>query len=398
MTEHVERFSPESLTSATLAPFFGTEHAALAERLGPIAQEIAATPHRSPHSLVQNLGDHGLLGLLAPGPDEPLDVRKLVLVREALGYASPLADALFAVQGLGSYPIALAGDDEQRRRLLPPLLAGEQIGAFALTEPEAGSDVAALRTRAEPGLGGHHHLFGDKTLISNAPIADRFVVFATTDPAAGQAAISAFVVERGASGLDVEVQSLSGDHPLGKIRFDGCPAEPIGAPGGGFRLAMQTLDAFRITVGAAASGMASRALDEALSHVRQRVQFGQPLSALATVQAMIADMATERDAARLLVARAAWERDVPRVPERPRAQASALAAMAKLYATEAAQRVIDAAVQLHGGAGVLAGSVVEALYRDVRPLRIYEGASEVQRLVIARGLLGARRAPGGGAI
>ncbi|MBI4956589.1 MAG: acyl-CoA dehydrogenase family protein [Myxococcales bacterium] len=389
---------PDSLTSVGLGAFFAPEHHALAEQLATVAAALAEAPPEEPRALVRALGrEHGLLARLVPreaatavelGPAAS-DVRALVLVREALGYTSALADALFAVQGLGSYPIALAGSAPQRAGLLPDLLAGERVAAFALTEPEAGSDVVSLRTRATKD-GAGYRLDGDKTLISNAPIADLMVVFATVDPGAGKRAITAFLVERGAPGLVTEAQALSGDHPIGKLRFDGCRAERLGAEGAGLALALRTLDAFRVTVGAAANGMASRALDEALAHVRARRQFGKPLWELATVQATLADMATERDAARLLVARAAHDKDT-RGPageagSAERARASAVAAMAKMFATETAQRIIDRAVQLHGGSGVLAGSVVEALYRDIRPLRIYEGATEVQRLVIARGL------------
>jgi acyl-CoA dehydrogenase len=306
-----------------------------------------------------------------------------------LGYVSPLADSIFAVQGLGSVPIALAGSPAQRE-LLAGFRRGSHVGAFALTEPEAGSDVASLRCTARtlgagggPGDSGGFRLDGAKTFISNAGLATHYVVFATEDPAAGRGAIAAFLVEASAPGLTVEAIPLGADHPIGRLTFSDCriPAGArLGPAAGGFRLAMQTLDTFRVTVGAAAVGMARRALDAAVAHVRARVQFGKPLAEQQLVQAMLADMATELDAARLLVLRAAHAKDSGA------ARVGVDAAMAKLYATEAAQRIIDQAVQLHGGRGVVAGEVVETLYRAIRPLRIYEGTSEIQRLIIGRAI------------
>ena len=380
-----------ALSIDDLGLFFGPEHAPLAGRLS--AEALA--PLAGEHGALQAARALGALGLYAhlvpqahggaPGPHPSrVDVRPLVLIREALGQVSPLADAIFAVQGLGSYPLVLAGTEAQRRIVLPGVLSGERIGAFALTEPEAGSDVASLRTTARRE-GGGWVLDGEKTLISNVPIADHHVVFANADPAAGRKGITAFLVEKGTPGLDASEIAMSIPHPIGRLRLEGCrvPAGAlVGEVGGGFKLAMETLDAFRISVGAAANGMARRALAASLDHVARRRQFGGPLADQQLVRAALADMATELDAARLLVARAAHLRDTTG------ARVSTEAAMAKMYATEAAQRIIDQAVQLHGGAGVCLGNEVERLYREIRPLRIYEGTTEIQKLVIAKGLLG----------
>jgi acyl-CoA dehydrogenase len=400
-----------ALTSVELGPFFEDRHRELAVQLEDVAAALAredgpnsdqegasVSAGEGAASLAHALGArHQLYAFLVPEmwggarvgrADDPahVDVRSLVLIREALGFSCPLADAIFAVQGLGSYPIALAGSDAQRRRYLPEVLSGERIAAFALTEPEAGSDVASISTVARRD-GDGWVIDGDKTLISNVPIADHYVVFANADPDAGKKGITAFLVDARADGLELEPQPMSIDHPIGALRLHGVKLDAdalLGEVGGGFRIALATLEAFRISVGAAACGMASAALDEALSHVRLRRQFGVPLAEQQLVQATIADMATELDAARLLVARAAWVKDVRggRTPVE--------AAMAKLHATEAAQRIIDSAVQLHGGRGVLRTSRVEQLYREIRPLRIYEGTSEIQKLVIARGLLAER--------
>ncbi|MBM4376468.1 MAG: acyl-CoA dehydrogenase family protein [Deltaproteobacteria bacterium] len=333
--------------------------------------------------LAESLGkEHDLYRWLAP--EGGVDVRALVVIRDALGFASPVADSIFAVQGLGTHPIALAGTPEQRATYVTPALAGRAIAAFALTEPEAGSDVASLATRARRD-GDGWLLDGEKWLISNVPIADHHVVFARVEgEGEPKRSISAFIVERGAPGLELASQPMSIDHPIGRLVLRGCRvpgAALLGAVGDGMRLALATLETFRVSVGAAANGMATAALDDALGHVTSRVQFGKPLSEQQLVQASLADMATELDAARLLVARAAWVKDTRdgRTPTE--------VAMAKLFATEAAQRIIDRAVQLHGGRGVLSGTRVEALYRDVRPLRIYEGATDIQKLIIARALL-----------
>jgi len=379
-----------ALSSHDLEPFFGPGYAPLAERLTTAALAPLAGEHDAAAS-ARAMGALGLYGYLVPeahggvatGRPEHVDVRSLVLVREALGQISPLADAIFAVQGLGSYPLVLAGSEAQRRRCLPGVLSGERIGAFGLTEPEAGSDVASLRTTARRD-GDHWVLDGEKTLISNVPIAHHYVIFAGADPALGRKGITAFLVESDAPGLELTPIPMSIPHPIGRLRLAGCrvPADAvIGAVGAGFKLAMETLDAFRISVGAAANGMAQSALQASIEHVTRRRQFGVPLAEQQMVRAALADMATELDAARLLVARAAHLRDSTA------GRVSTEAAMAKMFATEAAQRIIDRAVQLHGGAGVCLGSEVERLYREIRPLRIYEGTTEIQKLIIAKGLL-----------
>jgi len=380
-----------TLSSQDLGPFFGPGYATLAERLTTAALAPLAGEHDAAAS-ARAMGALGLYGYLVPeahggvatGRPEHVDVRSLVLVREALGQISPLADAIFAVQGLGSYPLVLAGSEAQRRRCLPGVLSGERIGAFGLTEPEAGSDVASLRTTARRD-GDHWVLDGEKTLISNVPIAHHYVIFAGADPALGRKGITAFLVESDAPGLELTPIPMSIPHPIGRLRLAGCrvPADAvIGAVGAGFKLAMETLDAFRISVGAAANGMAQSALQASIEHVTRRRQFGVPLAEQQMVRAALADMATELDAARLLVARAAHLRDTTTA-----GRVSTEAAMAKMFATEAAQRIIDRAVQLHGGAGVCLGSEVERLYREIRPLRIYEGTTEIQKLIIAKGLL-----------
>ncbi|MGK3965354.1 acyl-CoA dehydrogenase family protein [Sorangium sp. So ce118] len=397
-----------ALSSADLPVFFEERHAALAARLTPEALAPLAGA-RDAADVARRMGEPlGLYAHLVPealggapagagraADRAAIDVRSLVLVREALGQVSPLADAIFAVQGLGSYPVVLAGSDAQRRAILPDVLSGRRIGAFALTEPEAGSDVASLRTEARRE-GDGWVLDGEKVLISNVPLAHHLVVFARTGAAApergaGRTAITAFLVDSGAPGVSAEPLPMSIPHPIGRLRFEGCrvpDSARLGEVGGGFKLAMQTLDAFRISVGAAANGMAARALREAIAHVTRRRQFGAPLSEQQMVRAYLAEMATELDAARLLVARAAHKRDT--APEKAggaAARVSTEAAMAKMFATEAAQRIIDRAVQLHGGMGVIEGTEVERLYREIRPLRIYEGTTEIQKLIIAKGIL-----------
>jgi len=363
-------------------PFFEPRHDELAERLA-----LLNLGDGDDRALGESLGQlHDLYKYLLPDSGK-IDVRSLCVIREWLGYVSPLADAIFAVQGLGSYPILLAGSGEQENRWLPDLRAGKRIAGFALTEPEAGSDVASMQMTATPDSDGGYLLRGEKTLISNVGIADQYVVFAKTPGAdvKPHRRISAFVVESDADGLTEKPMVMGFEHPIGGLVFDDCRVGPealLGKLGGGFRLAMQTLDTFRVSVGAAAVGMARRALSEALQHVRRRKQFGAYLGEHQMVQGYLADMATELDAAKLLVLRAAYEKD--QGAERVTTEA----AMAKLYATEAAQRIIDKAVQLLGGRGVVAGEVVETLYRAIRPLRIYEGTSEIQRLIIGRALVG----------
>lgn len=411
------------LSTDDLALFFDPAHDQLAVGLRRARAELARaeqadSAHERHAAVARAMGTVGLYHWLLPGagdaagqtgepgdtvarPVESVaDVRALCLIREFLGYVSPLADAIFAVQGLGSYPVLLshasaaaaAADSGIRFELLSACRAGTSIGGFALTEPEAGSDVASMRSTARRKPDGDEReylLSGQKTLISNVGIAAHYVVFANANPDAGRRGICAFLVKSGSPGLREQAIELNVDHPMGALHMDDCPGVLLGEMGAGFRLAMQTLDTFRVTVGAAAVGMARRALDEALAHVKGRVQFGAPLAANQVIQSMLANMATELDAARLLVLRAAHAKDRAmraQVERERRAELSQQAAMAKLYATEAAQRIIDSAVQLFGGRGVTSGQVVENLYRSIRPLRIYEGTSEIQRLIIGRTL------------
>ncbi|HEU4698582.1 MAG TPA: acyl-CoA dehydrogenase family protein [Gemmatimonadales bacterium] len=382
-------------------PFFDDDHRRLARELDAWAAEavepIAGGAHRGAaldaacRALVGELGEDGWLRWVVPaaqgGVRERLDVRALCLVRETLARHAALADFAFAMQGLGSGPITLFGTERQRRAYLPEVGAGLKVGAFALSEREAGSDVAAMTTTARRD-GAAWVLEGEKTWISNAGVADFYVVFARTPEldADGKPAFGAFVVDADAPGLAVtERIDVVAPHPLGTLRFERCrvsDAARLGEPGKGLRVALGTLDVFRPTVGAAALGLARRALDEALAWTTSRRAFGQRLADFQLTQAKLADMATAIDASALLVYRAAWTKDAG--AERITREA----AMAKLYATEAAQRVIDDAVQLLGGRGVVAESPVERLYREVRALRIYEGTSEIQRLVIAGQVLG----------
>lgn len=371
-------------------PFFEDRHRALAADLDRwAADNLAAVDHSDTDAacrdLVRRLGQDGWLLQSAPDPEATearLDVRALCLIRETLGRHDALADFAFAMQGLGAGPISLFGTPGQRRRWLSLTRSGQAIAAFALTEPKSGSDVATMEMAAVRD-GDSYVLTGEKTWISNGGIADVYVVFARTGAAAdGAKGLSAFIVPADTPGLTVaeRLETIS-PHPLARLAFTECriPASALlGAEGQGFKIAMATLDVFRSTVGAAALGFARRALDESLSRASQRHLFGNPLADLQLVQGMLADMALAVDAAALLVYRAAWTKDsgAPRVTRE--------AAMAKLYATEAAQEVIDKAVQIHGGDGVRSGHPVEKLYREIRALRIYEGASEVQKVVIAR--------------
>jgi acyl-CoA dehydrogenase len=379
-------------------PFLDDAHRALADGIERwAATELPALAHGAERdldgtcrALVRRLGEDGWLRRVVPashgGTAERLDVRSLCLIRETLARHLGLADFSFAMQGLGSAPISLFGDRALKDRYLPGVRDGRAVAAFALSEPEAGSDVAATATTATRD-GDGWVLDGTKTWISNGGIADHYVVFARTGEAPGAKGLSAFVVDADAPGLEIaERIEVTAPHPLATLRFAGCrvPGDRlIGRPGEGFRIAMATLDVFRSTVGAAALGFARRALDEALTRATSRRIFGATLADLQIVQAKLADMAVEVDAAALLVYRAAWTKDGG--AERVTREAS----MAKLYATEAAQRVIDAAVQILGGLGVTRGVPVEELYREIRPLRIYEGASEVQKVVIARQMLAA---------
>lgn len=376
-------------------PFFEDRHRVLAAELDAWAG--ATLPGLVDHHdvdgscrrLVAALGQAGWLRHAVPashgGTAERLDVRSLCLIRETLARHDGLADFAFAMQGLGTGPVTLFGSDALKDRILPPVRDGRAIAAFALSEPEAGSDVAATSTIAVPDGPDAVRIDGEKTFISNGGIADHYVVFARTGEAPGARGLSAFLVPATAPGLTVaERIEVIAPHPLATLRFEGCRvplADRIGGAGEGFKVAMATLDVFRSTVGAAALGFARRALDEALGRARGRRMFGGALGDLQLSQAALAEMATEIDASALLVYRAAWAKD------RGAARVTREAAMAKLHATEAAQRVIDRAVQLFGGLGVTRGVKVEELYREIRALRIYEGATEVQKIVIARQLL-----------
>jgi len=374
-------------------PFFEPRHRELADRLETwAAQNLSHIEHddtdRACRNLVAALGREGWLKFTAPGEKdvEKIDVRTLALIREILARHSGLADFAFAMQGLGAGPISFFGDDEQRKTWLPKTRSGKAIAAFSLSEPASGSDVANISTTARRD-GNGFVIDGEKTWISNGGIADFYIVFARTGEAPGARGLSAFVVEAGSPGLKVaERLNTIAPHPLARLRFEGCrvPASAlIGRGGDGFKIAMATLDVFRTSVGAAALGFARRALDETLKRAAGRHLFGAPLADLQMVQGHLADMALEIDAAALLIYRAAWTKDMGA------ARVTREAAMAKLFATEAAQRVIDNAVQIHGGDGVRSGHPVETLYREIRALRIYEGASDVQKIVIARSVLSA---------
>jgi alkylation response protein AidB-like acyl-CoA dehydrogenase len=384
-------------------PFFTDRHRELAQRFAAWApgalrhesadESRAAVDARCRH-LVAALGAQGFLRYSVPqaeGAGTPeFDVRAIALLREWLAWHDGLADFAFAMQGLGSGAISLAGSTELRQRYLSGVAAGRLMAAFALSEPQAGSDVAAMSCRARRD-GDSYVLDGDKTWISNGGIADFYCVFARTEPPTVRAdgsiaarGISAFVVDAGTPGLSIaqRIDTIA-PHPLAQLHFESCrvpAAQRLGAEGEGFPIAMRTLDVFRTSVAGAALGFGQRALDEALHHAQQRAMFGRKLADFQLTQAALADMATELEAARLLTYRAAWLRDQGETITRE-------AAMAKMTATETAQRVIDRAVQMFGGRGVVSGQIVERLYRDIRALRIYEGATEVQKLIIARELL-----------
>jgi len=336
--------------------------------------------------LVKVLARGGLLNYAAPDESKggKLDVRSVCVIREQLSYESSLADLMFAMQGLGSYPISIAGSRDLKSAFLPRVREGRAIAAFAITEPDAGSDVASMQTTARAD-GDHFVLDGTKTFISNAGLADFYTVFAKTKPELGAKGISAFVVEKQSPGFSVEERiQLIAPHPIGRIRFNSCrvpSSNLLGREDEGLKVALTTLDTFRPSVGAAACGMAKRALDEAIKYSKRRVQFGKPISEHQAIQLKIAEMATKLEAARLLVYRAAHKKD------RGASRITTEAAMAKLFATEVAQSIIDEAVQIHGGAGLVRGATVEHLYRDIRALRIYEGTSEIQKLIIAGKLL-----------
>ena len=381
-------------------PFFDDGHRALVRDVDAwlAAKPFEGLDHRNVdeacRSLVSKLGGAGLLANAAPGayggPREDIDSRALCLLRETLAWHEGLADFAFAMQGLGSGAIGLAGSDALKSRVLPRVARGELVAAFALSEREAGSDVAAMTCRAVKD-GESYILDGEKTWISNGGIADFYTVFVRTDEAPGARGVSAFVVWADTPGFEIaERIDVIAPHPLARLRFRNCriPAQNLlGAPGEGFKIAMRTLDIFRPSVAAAALGFARRALDEAVAHAKSRHMFGGALADLQITQAKLGDMATMIDAAALLTYRAAWRRDVQKLP------ATREAAMAKMTATENAQWVIDQAVQLFGGRGVRVGEIVERLYREIRALRIYEGATEVQKLIVARDVLKSQARP-----
>ena len=366
-------------------PFFEDKHRALARELDAWATQHVPRDHGPDvdaqcKSLVRSLG---AAGWLRHTVGDTIDTRAICLIRETLARHSGLADFAFAMQGLGSGAISLAGTPEQKERYLTRVARGEAISAFALSESEAGSDVAAMACAARADA-DHYVLDGEKTWISNGGIADFYVVFARTGEAAGARGISAFIVDAGTPGFEVaERINVIAPHPLARLRFTNCriPAsQRVGAPGEGFKIAMRTLDVFRTSVAAAALGFARRAFDEALHRATTRKMFNQTLADFQLTQAKLAQMATTIDSSALLTYRAAWERDQGHTVTRE-------AAMAKMVATEGAQQVIDAAVQMWGGLGVVSEQPVERLYREIRALRIYEGATEVQQLIIAKELL-----------
>ena len=367
-------------------PFFAPHHRAWAAEVAAFAAQHAAAlsnEHDADGSVIalaRAMGEAGLLRVPCP-EDGPLDVRALCLARDILAQQSGLADFAFAMQGLGTGPVSLFGTPAQRARLLPGARAGTSLAAFALSEPEAGSDVAALATTATPD-GNGWRLDGRKSWISNGGIAGHYIVFARTGEAPGARGLSAFIVDADAPGLIIEQRiEVTAPHPLATLRLDALRVtrdDLIGAPGDGFRVAMATLDVFRATVGAAALGFARRAFDMSVARASTRLLFGGPLFDQQMIQAAIADSAVDVEAAALLVYRAAWLKDSGQ------ARITREASMAKLHATEAARRGADRNVQIHGGLGVTRGHKAEELYREVRALRVYEGASEIQRVIIAR--------------
>ncbi|HSI53914.1 MAG TPA: acyl-CoA dehydrogenase family protein [Ramlibacter sp.] len=373
-------------------PFFEERHRVLARELDAWATQNIPHDHSADvdtecRALVRSLGAAGWLrhavGGKPYGAEEAIDTRAICLIRETLARHSGLADFAFAMQGLGSGAISLQGTPEQKERYLSRVVKGEAIAAFALSEPEAGSDVASMQCNAHID-GDHAVLNGEKTWISNGGIADFYVVFCRTGEAPGARGISAFIVDAGTPGFEIaERIDVIAPHPLAKLRFTNCRiplTQRVGGAGEGFKVAMRTLDVFRTSVAGAALGFARRALDEALRRATTRKMFNQVLSDFQLTQAKLAQMATTVDSSALLIYRAAWQRDQGQGVTKE-------AAMAKLTATEGAQQVIDAAVQMFGGQGVVSGETVERLYREIRSLRIYEGATEVQQLIIARELL-----------
>jgi alkylation response protein AidB-like acyl-CoA dehydrogenase len=374
-------------------PFFNPQHAQLARDLDQWASDHISQTHNHDvdaecKALVKSLGRAGWLKYAIAGSahgaaSEVMDTRSICIIRETLARHSGLADFAFAMQGLGSGAISLAGSPEQQQRYLAKVAKGEAIAAFALSEPDAGSDVAAMQCTAKVE-DGFAILNGCKTWISNGGIADFYLVFARSGEAPGARGISAFIVDADTPGLSIaERIEVIAPHPLATLRFTDCRvplSQRIGAPGEGFKVAMRTLDVFRTSVAAASLGFARRAFDEALQRATSRKMFNQTLADFQLTQAKLAQMATTIDASALLTYRAAWLRDQGKSVTKE-------AAMAKMTATEGAQQVIDAAVQIWGGMGVVSGHIVERLYREIRSLRIYEGATEVQQLIIARELL-----------
>ena len=374
-------------------PLFDPAHRDLAARFEAFARDAvepfagaadAGDPIEAGRGFIDRAAAAGLLSIFVGDGQTAPALRPLCLAREAIAACSGFADSVYAVQGLGSYPIVRAGSDRLKREYVAEAAQGAAIGAFALTEPEAGSDPAGIQTEARRD-GDAYLISGTKTYISNAGLASFYVVFARTGPGAGSKGLSAFVVDPAAPGFQVERQiDLLAPHPIGQLRFDECRVAAdrrLGAEGEGLKIALSTLDFFRSSVGAAACGIAARALQEAATYASRRRQFGSALSDFQATRIALADMATELDAARLLVYRAAWTKDGGA------ARVTRESSMAKLFATEAAQRIVDRAVQIHGSLGVTRGTIVERLYREVRALRIYEGTSEIQRLVIAEQVL-----------
>jgi len=374
-------------------PFFSNEHRSLASRVAEFAEreiEVRAGDDEGDadealRGYVMLLAENGFLRYAVPEVGQAFDLRAFCIIRENLSYSSSLADLAFVLQGLGTYAISVAATEHVRDFWLARARNGQAIAAFALTEPDAGSDVASLKTVAQRE-DDTYVINGRKRFISNAGVADFYTVFARTGTREdGRAELSAFIVSARMPAFSVaEKTEMIAPHPIGELEFKDCrvPAEDmIGNQGDGLRLSLQTLDLFRASVGAAACGMARRALDESLLHAKSREQFGKPLSGHQLIQEKLADMATELDAARLLVYRAAYLKDAGA------ATSTREASEAKLFATEAADRIVDQSVQIHGGTGLVRGTVVERLYREVRALRIYEGTSEIQKLVIANQLL-----------
>lgn len=376
-------------------PFFDQDHLLLQSHIRSWVENnlLPATKkerdiEEEARRLASQLGKEGFIAYVAPkrfgGARENVQARDLCIIREELARGSALADTVFAVQALGSYPITLAGSEKQKGRYLPPIARGESLAAFALTEPQAGSDISSIETRAVKH-GKEYRLTGIKRFISNAGLAQTYVVFALTDPEKKAKGISAFVVEADTPGLVLKEKiHLLSPHPIGDIAFEECrvpETQLLGREGEGLKIALATLDTLRCTVGAAAVGIAQRALEEAIQYSQKRRQFGQELAEFEGIQFKLADMATALEASRLLVYQAAWMNDHGQKDFKKHSS------MAKLFATEAAQKIVDEALQIHGGMGLVVGTPVEQLYRDIRALRIYEGTSEIQKLIIARSLL-----------